>query len=197
MVTKRDSSIGTNTYLIGSQKPYILVDAAEGVESYLPILTSALQLEAANSTTTASNLSTPDVSDIIISHWHHDHVRGLPTVLTLLKNIWIGRNQAREAEYQGPKLHKYPLNKTTTKAGGGEQHIGHHNILPDIEKELQKKFKLYTPAPDGSVFHDLSYDGQKFVTTKVPGRRRRLRQQQLVHNSNNMNTQLSKYIVRI
>ena len=160
--TERDSSIGTNTYLIGLQKPYILVDAAEGLESYLPLLTSALQ--ASNSTTT-SNLSTPDVSDIIISHWHHDHVKGLPSVLTLLKNLWVGRNQGREAEYQGPKLHKYPLDKTTTNTGGGggEQHVGNHNILPDIEKTLQKEFKLYTAAPDGSVFHDL-HDGQKFIT---------------------------------
>ena len=146
----RDSFIGTNTYLIGSQKPYILVDAAEGLESYLPILASTLQ--DSNPTT---NLSTPDVSDIIISHWHHDHVGGLPSVLSLLKNMWVGRNHGREAEYQGPKLHKYPLDKA--KAG---EHLGPHNMLPDIEKTLDKE--LYTAASDGSVFHDL-YDGQMFV----------------------------------
>ena len=145
--------IGTNTYLIGSQKPYTLVDAAEGLESYLSVLTSALQ--SSNPTTT--NPSTPDVSDIIISHWHHDHVGGLPSVLSLLKNLWVGRNNGREAEYQGPKLHKYPLDKT--KAGG--EHLGPHNILPEIEKRLLKEL-LYTAAPDGSVFHDL-YDGQTFV----------------------------------
>lgn len=48
------------------------------------------------------------------------------------------------------------LDKTTTEAGGGggEHHIGHHSLLPDIEKTwtLQKEFKLYTAAPDGSVF---------------------------------------------
>ena len=153
--------IGTNTYLIGSQKPYILVDAAEGLESYLPILTSALQ--DSNSTSNDLSLATPDVSDIIISHWHYDHVGGLPSVLTLLKNLWIGRNLGREAEYQGPKLHKYPLNESATAGGEGkERHLGPHNILPDIEKTLQKELNLYTAAPNGSVFHDL-YDGQKFV----------------------------------
>lgn len=148
--------IGTNTYLIGSQKPYILVDAAEGLESYLPVLASALQ----GSDPTTTNLSTPDVSDIIISHWHHDHVGGLPSVLSLLKNLWVGRNHGREAEYQGPKLHKFPLDKTKA----GEEHLGARNILPDIEKTLQKEL-LYTAAPDGSVFQDL-YDGQTFVLDK-------------------------------
>ena len=140
------------------QKPYILVDAAEGLESYLPVLTSALQ--GFNSTTTSLS-STPDVSDIIISHWHHDHVGGLPSVLSLLKNLWVGRNNGREAEYQGPKLHKFPLDKT--KAGG--EHLGAHNILPDIEKTLQKEEELYTAAPGGLVFHDL-YDGQVFALDK-------------------------------
>ena len=161
----RDRPIGTNTYLIGLRKPYILVDAAEGLESYLPILTSALQ-GSNSTTTTTSSLSTPDISDVIISHWHYDHIGGLPSVLTLLKNLWVKRNQGRETEYQGPKLHKYPLDKLETKTGGGgEGHLGSHNKLPDIEKTLQKdsESKLYTAAPDGSVFHDL-YDGQKFVT---------------------------------
>jgi len=140
---------GTNTYLIGSQKPYILVDAAEGLESYIPILSSALQ----NSTST-TDPSALDVSDIIISHWHHDHVGGLPSVLSLLKSLWVGRNHDREAEYQGPKVHKYPFDRT--KAG---EHLS-PNLVPHIEKTLDKG--LYTAAPDGSIFHDL-YDGQTFV----------------------------------
>ena len=81
--------------------------------------------------------------------------------MSLLKNLWVGRNHGREAEYQGPKLHKYPLDKT--KAGG--EHLGPRNILPSIEETLQKEELLYTAAPDGSVFHDL-YDGQKFVLDK-------------------------------
>ena len=82
--------------------------------------------------------------------------------MSLLKDLWVGRNQGREAEYQGPKLHKYCLDKT--KAGG--EHLGPHNMLPDIEKTLHKEeIKLYTAAPDGSVFHDLC-DGQKFVLDK-------------------------------
>ena len=73
--------------------------------------------------------------------------------MSLLKNLWVGRNHGREAEYQGPKLHKYPFNKI---AG---EHLGPRNILPGIEKTLDKE--LYTATPDDSIFHNL-YDGQIF-----------------------------------
>ena len=82
---------------------------------------------------------------------------GLPSVLSLLKSLWFGRNHDREAEYQGPRVHKYPFDKT--KAAGGE-HFSSRNMVPDIEKTLDKG--LYTATPDGSIFHDL-YDGQRFV----------------------------------
>lgn len=137
---------------MGSQKPYILVDTAEGLESYIPILTSALQ-------GSTPNPSALDISDIIISHWHRDHIGGLSSVLSLLKILWIGRNHGKEAEYQGPKVHKYPLDKT--KAG---EHLGPHNVIPAIEKTLHKS--LYTTAPDGSIFHDL-YDRQTFVNKGI------------------------------
>ncbi|KAL1716731.1 beta-lactamase-like protein [Schizophyllum commune] len=65
---------GTNTYLIGTANPYILLDTGEGLEEYITVLESALKQEAR-----PANPSKPDVSDIIISHWHHDHVGGLPS----------------------------------------------------------------------------------------------------------------------
>jgi ribonuclease/clavin/mitogillin len=76
--------------------------------------------------------------------------------LSLLKDLWVGRNHGREAEYKGPKLHKYPLDKTNA-----EMHLLPSNKLPEIEKTLHDSKELYTAAPDGSVFHDL-YDGQVF-----------------------------------
>ncbi|EDR10857.1 uncharacterized protein LACBIDRAFT_247864 [Laccaria bicolor S238N-H82] len=63
---------GTNTYIIGKQNPYILIDTAEGREEYIPVLESTFRETAKY------------VSDIVISHWHHDHVCGLPAVLSLL-----------------------------------------------------------------------------------------------------------------
>ncbi|KAF8968252.1 Metallo-hydrolase/oxidoreductase [Flammula alnicola] len=128
---------GTNTYIIGSQNPYILIDTGEGLQSYIPVLASALQ--------STSNPSQPDISDIILSHWHHDHVGGLSTVLAL------SRNAGRTVTPAGPT----PSAVAQTPCA----HHSDHNQLPKVVKKLQKE--LFTPSPTGDVLHDLS-DGQTF-----------------------------------
>ncbi|KAF8267828.1 beta-lactamase-like protein [Lactarius quietus] len=53
---------GTNTYLIGTSNPYILLDVGEGKVEYPPLLRTALE--------NPRNPSLPDISDIILTHWH-------------------------------------------------------------------------------------------------------------------------------
>ncbi|CCG84242.1 protein of unknown function [Taphrina deformans PYCC 5710] len=65
---------GTNTYLIGTGKSRILLDTGEGVPEYLPHLTSVLDREKCS------------ISKVLLSHWHHDHVDGLPSVRDLLQS---------------------------------------------------------------------------------------------------------------
>ena len=135
---------GTNTYIIGTQNPYILIDTAEGLPSYIPILSSALK-----STGQPYDPSKPDVSDIVISHWHPDHIGGSPDVLRLLKDLWNARNEGQQ--YSPPLLHKYTIRR------GSE---GRHNSI--LQKVLEQlPVGLYAPAADGSAFHDLQ-DGQVF-----------------------------------
>ncbi|KAF8898219.1 beta-lactamase-like protein [Gymnopilus junonius] len=134
---------GTNTYIIGSQNPYILIDTAEGLDSYIPILKSALE--------SPSNPDQVDVSDIIISHWHHDHVGGIPSVLKLLKDLWEGRNAGKP--YTPPRLHKYPLHDGVD---GGHTN-SEWNKLPRLAEQLSKA--TYTPSLTGHIFHDL-FDSQ-------------------------------------
>ena len=87
---------GTNTYLLGSTTPFILLDTGEGKPEYIPQLATALR-EAHSA---AASPSTPLISDIILSHRHADHYGGLPSVLALLREI-----QSTSA----PRLHKFPL----------------------------------------------------------------------------------------
>ncbi|GAA5912734.1 hypothetical protein JCM5296_006554 [Sporobolomyces johnsonii] len=71
---------GTNTYLIHhpSSPSLILLDTAQGIPSYLPHLRSAI----------LSHPTQPArVTDILISHWHHDHTDGLSGVLALLDEL--------------------------------------------------------------------------------------------------------------
>ncbi|PAV57731.1 hypothetical protein WR25_15852 [Diploscapter pachys] len=59
---------GTNTYLVGSGKKKILIDTGEpGIEEYIRSLTLALN-EA-------------EIDSIVITHWHNDHVGGIPAVV--------------------------------------------------------------------------------------------------------------------
>lgn len=62
---------GTNTYLVGSpsQRDRILIDTGEGFESYATLLHNYLK-------TTRFRLSA-----IVVTHWHPDHVKGVPSIL--------------------------------------------------------------------------------------------------------------------
>ncbi|KAL0065749.1 hypothetical protein AAF712_007232 [Marasmius tenuissimus] len=71
---------GTNTYLVGKQNPYTLIDTGEGKEEYVAELEKALK-----DTATVKNPNEPEISDIVLSHWHRDHVGGLSSVLPMLR----------------------------------------------------------------------------------------------------------------
>lgn len=65
---------GTNTYLIGTGRARILLDTGEGAEGYIPLLQKVLAEEKCS------------IHKILLSHWHHDHIDGLPSVRELLKS---------------------------------------------------------------------------------------------------------------
>ncbi|KAF5386851.1 hypothetical protein D9615_001987 [Tricholomella constricta] len=141
---------GTNTYLIGKQNPYILIDTAEGRDEYISVLDSALR-----ETAKPSNPNEPDVSDIIISHWHPDHVGGLPSVLSLLRRLWDERNPS--LPFKPPRLHKLPQNSDEPVIA-----FGATNTLPSIISSLPAN--AFTPSPSGNPLHDL-HDFQTFAAS--------------------------------
>jgi ribonuclease/clavin/mitogillin len=116
-----------------------LLDTGQGLHEYIPFLEKAL-----TETAPPTNSCEPDVSDIVISHWHHDHVGGLPSVLKLLRRLWETRSSKHhpmgKTTYTPPRLHKFPL--SVDPPG-----------LPDIISALPPN--SYTPSPSGHVFHDL------------------------------------------
>ncbi|XP_055602932.1 beta-lactamase-like protein 2 homolog [Uranotaenia lowii] len=66
---------GTNTYIIGSGKRRILLDTGDkGVTNYIDNLKKVIIDERIL------------INDIIVSHWHHDHVGGVDDVLDILEN---------------------------------------------------------------------------------------------------------------
>ncbi|XP_046676610.1 endoribonuclease LACTB2 [Homalodisca vitripennis] len=71
---------GTNTYLVGTGKRRILLDTGDAdVPQYTEQLHKVLTKESC------------DIEQIVISHWHHDHIGGVPDVLKLTKpdcKVW-------------------------------------------------------------------------------------------------------------
>lgn len=142
---------GTNTYLIGKHHPYTLIDTGEGRDEYIPVLESALRETALAK---PFNPQEPDVSDIVISHWHHDHVGGLPSVLALLRRLWDERNTS--IPFKPPRLHKFPLSVNAPTHS--------HSTNPTLSSVLEAiQPGTYIPTPQGSLFHDLR-DGQVLTT---------------------------------
>lgn len=128
---------GTNTYLVGTQPPFILIDTAQGVPEYATLFESTLK--------DLARPSTPLISDVIISHWHRDHVDGLSDVLAILHRLWKD-----DTPYQPPRLHKWPL-----AVDPNETINGSPNTLPAILETISPS--LYTPSSTGP-FHALAHD---------------------------------------
>ena len=81
--------------MLGRKRPYILIDTGEGKPAYLPLLRQALTQPSED-----SQQQGPAISDILLSHWHHDHTAGLPHVLDLLKSL--------SPTAPLPRIHKFP-----------------------------------------------------------------------------------------
>lgn len=61
---------GTNMYLVGTGKSRILIDAGEGKVGVLQDLLEVMQERGCT-----------QLEQIVITHWHHDHVMGIPELL--------------------------------------------------------------------------------------------------------------------
>ncbi|KAK0365798.1 hypothetical protein LTR02_004090 [Friedmanniomyces endolithicus] len=83
---------GTNTYLIGAGPRKILLDTGEGNDIWPQTLKEALESE------TASGDEAVSIETVLLSHWHPDHIGGVPDVLALFPHAKVYKNYSTHTE---------------------------------------------------------------------------------------------------
>ena len=120
------------------------MDTGEGRDHYTTILESAFQ-----ETAVIANPELPDISEIIVTHRHHDHYKGISGVLSLVRKRWSERNPSPTEPFKPPKLWKFPLET---------RDLALDNYIKTIPVED------YTRSPSSTPWHDLT-DNSKLPVT--------------------------------
>mmetsp|Transcript_5385 Transcript_5385/g.9400 ORF Transcript_5385/g.9400 Transcript_5385/m.9400 type:complete len:327 (+) Transcript_5385:183-1163(+) len=126
---------GTNTYLIGTGAKRILWDAGEGVVEYVDNLRAAM-----------SQVGCTGIEAIIVSHWHFDHLGGVPSVVEAFS----------EAGASPIPVYKY-IPDELEPAFGGEGAVTPYEIWPKDK---------FTPLKDGQV---VTTEGASIRVIYTPG----------------------------
>ncbi|GAA6060148.1 hypothetical protein JCM10212_001445 [Sporobolomyces blumeae] len=136
---------GTNTYLVHhpTSPSLILLDTAQGLPAYLPHLRSSVK---------SHPVQPARVTDILLSHWHHDHVDGLDSVLEELDRI------GAVDETDGVRVWKFP-------ATGGEE---------DKNKVVERRLERVTENVVQRVVGDEVIEGGRRVRALRDGQTFRL-----------------------
>lgn len=117
-----------------------MLDTGDGRDEYIPVLESALNGARADGADISDE--TPDISSIVLSHRHHDHVDGLASVLASLRHLWEKR--APSTTYIPPRVYKFPLPSTDP-----DTHV--RDVLSKLTPGST------TPSPSSSPVHDLQH----------------------------------------
>ncbi|GAA5977014.1 hypothetical protein JCM11641_002227 [Rhodosporidiobolus odoratus] len=119
---------GTNSYLVHHPaSPSLLLVDTTGPSSSAPFPTTAEQTYLTNlrSAILAHPAQPARVTDIILTHWHKDHVGAVGSVLRMLAELHEGKGEADE----GVRVWKWPCE--TSRGWAREEGVGN-----DLEQQL-------------------------------------------------------------
>ncbi|KAF1817668.1 Metallo-hydrolase/oxidoreductase [Eremomyces bilateralis CBS 781.70] len=134
---------GTNTYLIGQGPRRILIDSAQGIPSWIHALKNVLASENAT------------IERAIITHWHPDHVGGIPDLLALSPTTLIHKYDPNEGQEDIRDGQKFSVQGATLRAFHCPGHTTDHMAL--VLEEEDAMFTGDNVLGNGtSVFEDLA-----------------------------------------
>ncbi|KLJ08133.1 hypothetical protein EMPG_16422 [Blastomyces silverae] len=135
---------GTNTYLIGKGHERLLIDTGEGRAIWSENLKATLESEKAT------------IKTALLTHWHPDHIRGVPDLLKICPGVKIHKNQpdvdGQQLDIEGGQVFK--VEGATLRAYSTPGHTKDHMVFMLAEEDA-----LFTGdnvlGHGTSVFEDL------------------------------------------
>ncbi|KAL4821900.1 beta-lactamase-like protein [Aspergillus spinulosporus] len=153
------TSVGTNTYLVGQGPRRILIDTGEGKQSWAAHLKKVLSDENAT------------VHQALVTHWHHDHVGGIPDLLRLCPEVTIYKHQPGEGQVDIQDGQVFEVEGATLRAAHTPGHTADHMVF--VFEEEDAIFTGDNVLGHGTaVFEDLKayLDSLKRMQNRVSGR---------------------------
>ncbi|KAL4972537.1 beta-lactamase-like protein [Aspergillus desertorum] len=150
---------GTNTYLVGQGPRRILIDTGEGKQSWAALLKKVLSDENAT------------VHQALITHWHHDHVGGIPDLLRLCPEVTIYKHLPGEGQMNIQDGQVFQVEGATLRAAHTPGHTVDHMMF--VFEEEDAIFTGDNVLGHGTaVFEDLEayLDSLKRMQNRVLGR---------------------------
>ncbi|XHG01595.1 hypothetical protein AWENTII_004967 [Aspergillus wentii] len=133
---------GTNTYLVGRGKQRILIDTAQGEPAWASRLKTLLTEENAT------------VHKALITHWHHDHVNGIPDLLKICPQATIYKHHPEDGQTDIQDGEVFSVEGATLKAFHTPGHTEDHMAF--VFEEEDSMFTGDNVLGHGSaVFEDL------------------------------------------
>jgi glyoxylase-like metal-dependent hydrolase (beta-lactamase superfamily II) len=133
---------GTNTYLVGTGPRRILIDTGEGLPHWIETLKRVLSEENAT------------LSAALVSHWHHDHVGGIPHIRAAFPSIKVHKHDPDEGQVNITDGEVFSVEGATLKAIFTPGHTQDHMAF--VLEEEDAMFTADNVLGHGTaVFEDL------------------------------------------
>lgn len=142
-----------------SALPAILVDTGDLNEKYTPFLESALRGSLALTNDSQKPAVRIMIQHIVLTHWHHDHVGGLPLVLRLLDKL---RTEQPDLQMI-PRVHKFLDPATDPSLFERLDRVPMHCFEPNGEQ--QSPSSILWPLTDGEEISVADPDDPKLRST--------------------------------